>query len=81
MTETGEFHVTTGRFAQLTNKRLKHGVFTSVAELTEAIDVWVSHWNNDPKPFAWTKTAKQIIKKVKRGRAQLDHLTKSATHH
>jgi transposase/transposase-like protein len=70
-----------GWFAQLTNKRLKHGVFTSVAELTEALDMWVSHWNDDPKPFVWTKTAKDIITKVRRGRAALTHHTKSATHH
>ena len=70
-----------GWFAQLTNKRLKHGVFTSVAELTEALDVWVSHWNDNPQPFAWTKTANDIITKVKRGRAALTHQTKSATDH
>ena len=56
-------------------------MFTSVAELTEAIDTWVSHWNDDPKPFVWTKTAKDIVTKVKRGRAELDHPTKPATHH
>ena len=38
--------------------------------------VWTSHWNDDPKPFVWHKTAKQIIAKVKRGRAALDHQAK-----
>ncbi len=52
-----------------------------VGELTEAIDVWVSHWNDDPKPFVWTKTAKEIITKVKRARAALNHQIKSATEH
>lgn len=80
-TSSSWLNLVEGWFAQLTNKRLKHGVFTSVADLTEAIDVWVSHWNDDPKPFVWIKTAKEIITKVKRGRAKLDHLTKSATHH
>jgi transposase len=42
-----------GWFAQLTNRRLKHGVFTSVTELVEAVEVWASHWNDDPKPFVW----------------------------
>ncbi len=32
-------------------------------------------------PFAWHKTAKDIITKVLRGRAALTHHTKSATHH
>lgn len=80
-TSSSWLNLVEGWFAQLTNKRLKHGVFTSVAELTDAIDVWVSHWNDDPKPFVWAKTADKIITNVKRGRAKLDHLTKSATHH
>jgi len=70
-----------GWFAQLTNKRLRTGSFNSVAALTDAIDVWVDHWNLDPKPFVWTKTASEIIDKVKRGRAALAHRTKSATDH
>lgn len=70
-----------GWFAQLTNKRLRTGAFNSVAHLVDAIDRWVSHWNEDPKPFVWVKTAEDIIEKVRRGRAALDTLTNSATHH
>ena len=70
-----------GWFAQLTNKRLKHGSFDSVAALTEAIDVWASHWNDDPKAFVWRTSANKIIAKVRRGRAALTHQIKSATHH
>ena len=65
-----------GWFAQLTNRRLKQGTFTNVDGLVEAIDVWTSHWNDDPKPFVWHKPAKQIIAKVRRGRAALDHQVK-----
>ncbi|MCB1013154.1 MAG: IS630 family transposase, partial [Microthrixaceae bacterium] len=53
-----------GWFAQLTKKRLKTGTFNSVAALTEAIDVWVSHWNDDPEPLVWVKTAEEIIEKT-----------------
>ena len=67
--------------AQLTNRRLRRGSFDSVAALTDAIDVWTSHWNNDPKPFIWHTPATKIIAKVRRGRAALTHHTKSATHH
>ncbi len=70
-----------GWFAQLTNKRLKQGSFDSVAALTDAIHVWASHWNDDPKPFVWHTTANKIIAKVRRGRAALTHQIKSATHH
>ena len=43
--------------------------------------MWASHGNDAPKPFAWTKTVDDIITKVKRGRAALDRVTESATHH
>jgi transposase len=70
-----------GWFAQLTNKRLRAGSFDSLTSLIDAIDRWAAHWNDDPKPFVWHKTAKQIITKVKRGRAALNHHNKSATDH
>jgi hypothetical protein len=28
-------------------------VFTSVADLIAAIEKWVAHWDDDPKPFVW----------------------------
>ncbi len=68
-------------FKELTDKRLRRGVFTSVTNLTDAIELWVKHWNDDPKPFVWHKTAADIITKVRRGRAALDHHIKSATDH
>lgn len=80
-TSSSWLNLVEGWFAQLTNKRLRTGSFNSVAALTEAIDIWVSHWNDNPKPFVWTKTTKQIIDKVKRGRAALNQVTESATHH
>ena len=67
-------------FKELTDKRLRRGRFTSVAELTEAITTWANHWNSDPKPFIWKATAEDIITKVKRGRATL-HQINSPTHH
>ncbi|GAC1541393.1 MAG: IS630-like element ISMsm2 family transposase [Acidimicrobiales bacterium] len=67
-------------FKELTDRRLRRGTFTSVVELTEAIQVWAGHWNDDPKPFVWHKTAAEIIEKVRRGRSTLTQL-KSATDH
>jgi transposase len=67
-------------FKELTDKRLRRGRFTSVADLTEAITTWAAHWNNDPKPFIWRATATEIIAKVERGRAAL-HQIKSTTDH
>lgn len=67
-------------FKELTDKRLRRGVFTSVADLSHAITTWAEHWNTDPQPFVWKATAEQIIEKVSRGRETL-HQLKSATHH
>ena len=48
-------------FAELTARKLKRGVHVSVRALNADIDAWVEHWNEDPKPFVWTKTADQIL--------------------
>ena len=64
---------------ELTDRRLRRGAFTSVPALIDAIDTWVEHWNDDPKPFIWHKTAEEIVAKVRQGRAALAEV-KSATH-
>lgn len=67
-------------FKELTDKRLRCGVFTNVEGLKQAITTWAEHWNTDPKPFAWKATADKIIKKVQRGRSTL-HQIKTQTDH
>jgi transposase len=67
-------------FKELTDRRLRRGVFTSVPELTDAITTWAEHWNHNPQPFIWKATADDIITKVKRGRATL-HQIKTQTDH
>jgi transposase len=67
-------------FKTLTDRRLRRGSFSSLDELIDAIELWAEHWNDDPKPFVWHKTAQEIINKVARGRAALTQ-TKSATDH
>jgi hypothetical protein len=68
------------RSDELTERRLRRGVFTSVGDLIDAITSWATCWNNDPRPFIWHKAADEIIEKVRRGRAAL-HQIKSATDH
>ncbi|MGV1015672.1 MAG: IS630 family transposase, partial [Methyloceanibacter sp.] len=58
-------------FRDLTTERLRRGVFTSVPELVAAIDQYVAHHNTDPKPFIWTKSARDILHKVIRANARL----------
>ena len=53
-------------FAEITRKRIRRGCFSSVAELTKAIQVYIAHNNTDPKPFVWTKRVDQILEKVGR---------------
>lgn len=67
-------------FKELTDKRLRRGVFTSVTDLIDAITTWAKHWNNDPKPFVWKASAHDIITKVQRGRTTL-HQIKTQTDH
>lgn len=68
-------------FRELTQKRLRRGNFTSVNQLEEAINTWTRHWNQDPKPFIWHRTAQEIITKLQRGKAQLTRQNKTATDH
>ena len=48
-------------FAELTTKLLQRGVHTSVQALEADLRAWIQAWNTDPKPFAWTKTADEIL--------------------
>lgn len=76
-TSTSWANLVEGRFSILTRKALKNRAFTSVAELTAAIETWAAHWNHNPQPLRWTKTADQINAKIQRARTAL---TKTATH-
>ena len=53
-------------FAELTNKRIRRGVFRSVKELETAIREYIEVHNEAPKPFVWTKTADQILDSIAR---------------
>jgi transposase len=79
-TSSSWLNLVEGWFKELSERRLHRGVFTSVADLIEAIETWTEHWNHDPKPFIWHKTAEEIIAKVRRGRTALTRVN-SATHH
>jgi len=53
-------------FSALTTKQLQHGAHDSVAQLAADINEWVEHWNHDPKPFIWHKTADEILDRLAR---------------
>ena len=69
-------------FSVLTRKRLTNSAFKSVKELRLAIDTWIEHWNDEPKPFIWRKTADEILESVRHARTTLQTvITNSATDH
>jgi len=67
-------------FRDLTTERLRCGVFTSVPELVTAIDDYVVHHNVDPKPFIWTKSARDILQKVIRANSRLSSKQNATLH-
>ncbi|MER5618521.1 MULTISPECIES: IS630 family transposase [unclassified Streptomyces] len=57
-------------FGLLTDKLIRRGVHTSVKALEQDIRAWIDGWNENPRPFIWTKTADEILKSL------ADYLTK-----
>jgi hypothetical protein len=53
-------------FAELTNKKLRRGTHRSVRQLNADIRGWIESWNENPRPFVWTKTAEQILESIAR---------------
>jgi len=53
-------------FAELTTKKLRRGAHRSVRQLNTDIRAWIETWNDDPRPFVWTKTADQILDSIAR---------------
>jgi transposase len=67
-------------FRDITTERLRRGVFTSVSELEAAINEYVVHHNKDPKPFIWTKSARDILQKVIRANNRLSSKQSGTLH-
>lgn len=60
-------------FGLLTDKLIRRGVHTSVKALENDIAGWIDTWNENPRPFTWTKTADEILNSL------ADYLTKVGT--
>ena len=67
-------------FRDISENRLRRGVFTSVPELVVAIDEYVAHHNTNPKPFIWTKSARDILQKVIRANRHLSSKQNGTLH-
>ncbi len=53
-------------FSELTTKLLRRGAHRSVRALNADIRQWIDTWNENPRPYVWTKTADQILDSIKR---------------
>ena len=62
-------------FGLLTDKLIRRGVHTSVQALENDIKDWIATWNDNPRPFTWTKTADEILNSL------ADYLTKLGAGH
>jgi putative transposase len=53
-------------FSILQAKTIKRGVFKSVKDLVQKINDFINHYNKNPKPFRWVKSAQNILLKAQK---------------
>jgi transposase len=53
-------------FSELTTKKLQRGTHRTVRDLNTDIRAWIRDWNDNPRPYVWTKTADQILESIAR---------------
>ena len=68
-------------FRDLTDRRIRRGVFHSVIELISAITDYIAAHNENPETFKWTANAGVIIEKVERAKRVLINQHQSETLH
>ncbi len=66
-------------FRELTDEAVRRSSFAGVPDLKQAIDAFMSAWNDGPKPFVWTATVEQIIKKIAGARAKMEQIKPGST--
>ncbi len=61
-------------FRDITEERIRRGVFRSVGELEAAIKEYLEHRNANPKPYQWTAKPDTILAKVAKAKEMLETL-------
>jgi transposase len=61
-------------FRELTDKRVRRGVFKSVKELVDVVMDFIAKHNENPKPFQWTAKTEDILAKISRAHATLNKM-------
>ncbi len=51
-------------FGELTARKLRRGAHRSVRALNADIQDWTEQWNENPRPYIWTKTADEILESL-----------------
>lgn len=51
-------------FGLLTDKQIRRGTHKSLQALEKDIRNWIKTWNENPRPFAWTKSADEILERL-----------------
>ena len=59
-------------FGELSEKAIRRGSFVSVADLEKTIEEFLAAGNENPKPFVWTATVEEMMKKIERARNKLE---------
>jgi transposase len=59
-------------FGELTTKKLQRATHRSVRALNADIRNWIDTWNENPRPYVWTKTADQILDSIARYCARIN---------
>ena len=60
-----------GAFLRSAEGEAHPGAFTSVPHLEKCLREYLTAYNEDPRPPAWTKSVAEILEKVDRGRRAL----------
>src|SRR4051812_16237206 len=63
-TSASWLHLVERWFGELTSELLKRATHRSVRALNTDIRAWIKTWNDDPRPYVWTKTADQILDSI-----------------
>lgn len=61
-------------FREITDKRIRRGVFRSVPELIAAIEDYMNNHNQNPRVFVWTASVESIMAKIAKCKEALDAL-------
>ncbi len=67
-------------FAELTTKKLRRSTHHTVRQLRNDITAWTEHWNADPRPYRWHKTADEILDNLAAYCKRINQLSNDSGH-